>query len=71
QLKQDNDLKTIPIVVLTTSSNPKDIEICYKCGVNGYMQKPIGIEKLQKTVESFVEHWLEVTVLPDNSLLGS
>ena len=68
QVKQDDDLKTIPIVVLTTSSNPKDIKTCYQFGVNAYMQKPIGIEKLQKTIETFVENWLEVTILPDSSL---
>jgi len=36
QIKKDEDLKTIPVVVFTTSSNPKDIEVCYRYGVNGY-----------------------------------
>ncbi|MBD1848540.1 response regulator [Cyanobacteria bacterium FACHB-502] len=36
QLKQDQSVKEIPIVVFTTSSNPKDIEFCYQNGANGY-----------------------------------
>ncbi len=43
QIKQDPNLKSIPIVVFTTSSNPKDIEICYQYCVASYILKPIDI----------------------------
>jgi CheY-like chemotaxis protein len=70
QLKQDQNLKTIPIVVFTTSSNPKDIKFCYQNGANGYLIKPVDSEELEKTVQTFVEYWLESNVLPEPTGLG-
>lgn len=65
QLKQDNALKTIPVVVFTTSSNPKDIEVCYQYGVNGYIVKPIDVNKLRRTLQIFIDYWFEAVILPD------
>lgn len=65
QIKQDNELKIIPVVVLTTSSNPRDIEVCYQYGVNGYILKPIDIKKLMKTTQVIIDYWFEVVILPD------
>lgn len=64
EVKQHEDLKTIPILVFTTSSNPKDIEICYEKGVNGYIIKPIDIQKLTRTIQLIVEYWFEAITLP-------
>jgi CheY-like chemotaxis protein len=68
QIKQDNSLKSIPVVVFTTSSNPKDIEACYGYGVNGYILKPININKLMRTFQIFIDYWFEAVVLPDISV---
>ena len=65
QIKQDEDLKTIPVVVFTTSSNPKDIDICYRYGVNGYIIKPIDFTKLKKTLQILIDYWFEAVVLPE------
>lgn len=65
EIKQDEQLKSIPIIVFTTSSNPKDIEVCYRYGVNSYMIKPIDIEKLKRTIEVFISYWFEVIVFPE------
>ena len=65
QIKKDEELKTIPVVVFTTSSNPKDIEVCYRYGVNGYIVKPIDIKKLMKTLQVFIDYWFESVILPD------
>lgn len=65
QIKQDNTLKTIPVIVFTTSSNPKDIDACYQYGANGYIIKPIDVKKLVKAIQTFVDYWFEVTTLPD------
>lgn len=65
QIKKDEELKTIPVVVFTTSSNPKDIEVCYRYGVNGYIVKPIDIKKLMKTLQVFIDYWFEFVILPD------
>jgi CheY-like chemotaxis protein len=64
QLKQDQDLKQIPIVVFTTSSNPKDVEFCYQKGANGYLIKPVDSQELEKTVYAFARYWLEANSPP-------
>jgi CheY-like chemotaxis protein len=64
QLKQDQTLKEIPIVVFTTSSNPRDIEFCYQNGANGYLIKPVDSEELERTVQAFVDYWLQTNIPP-------
>jgi CheY-like chemotaxis protein len=64
QIKQDTNLKTIPVVIFTTSSNPKDVEICYQRGVNGYLIKPIDVVQLKRTVQLFFEYWFGISLLP-------
>lgn len=65
RIKQDEKLKTIPVVVFTTSNNPKDIEECYQYGVNSYIVKPINFAQLKRDVQMLVDYWFEVTTLPD------
>jgi CheY-like chemotaxis protein len=65
QIKQDNTLKSIPVVVFTTSSNPRDIEACYQYGVNGYIIKPIDVNELRRAIQVFIDYWFEVSTLPD------
>ena len=67
QIKQDEQLKTIPVVVMTTSSNPRDIEDCYRSGVNSYMLKPTNIEQLKASIQLFIDYWYKVVVLPTKS----
>lgn len=57
-------LKTIPIVVLTTSSNPKDIQTCYESGVNSYLVKPMKIDQLRYLVRVLLDYWFKVAILP-------
>ena len=64
QIKQDRNLRTIPVVIFTTSSNPTDIETCYQRGVNGYIVKPIDTRKLISTIKLFMSYWFEVSTLP-------
>jgi CheY-like chemotaxis protein len=65
QVKQDDNLKTIPIVVFTTSNNPRDIEVCYRYGANSYIVKPIDFAQLRRNVQALVDYWYEVTLLPE------
>lgn len=65
-LKQSQTLKTIPVVVLSTSSNPKDIAACYQSGVNSYMLKPMNIDVLKDSVQILLDYWFKITVLPDS-----
>jgi len=59
-----DELKTIPVVVFTTSSNPKDIEVCYRYERNGYIVKPIDI-KIDENAQVFIDYWFESVILPD------
>lgn len=63
-IKQSKTLKTIPVVVLSTSSNPKDIEACYQSGVNSYLLKPMNINELRDSVRMMLDYWFKATVLP-------
>jgi len=62
-VKQDSDLKVIPIVVLTTSSSERDIEVCYKTGANSYIQKPVDLNGFVQTVGRLKDYWFETVVL--------
>lgn len=64
QIKQDEKLKTIPVVVMTTSSNPKDIDECYRAGANSYILKPTNIGQLKASIQLFVQYWFTVSVPP-------
>jgi CheY-like chemotaxis protein len=64
ELKQDKHLKTIPVVIFTTSSNPKDVEGCYQYGVNGYLIKPMDTQRLRQLVKIFLDYWFEAVTLP-------
>lgn len=64
RIKQEGTLKTIPVVVLTTSNNPQDVEDCYQYGVNSYIVKPINFAKLKQDIQTIVDYWFEVTTLP-------
>jgi CheY-like chemotaxis protein len=68
QLKQDEQLKMIPVVVLTTSSNPRDVESCYRSGVNSYMIKPTDIQQLRTSIQLFIDYWFKAAVTPEESL---
>ncbi|MEG3435711.1 response regulator [Pannus brasiliensis CCIBt3594] len=68
EIKRDQELKKLPVVVLTTSSSPKDVQTCYSYGVNSYLIKPIGVEELKSTIRAFLNYWFAAVVLPDADL---
>jgi CheY-like chemotaxis protein len=63
-LEQTANLKPIPVVVLTTSANPKDIETCYRFGANSYLLKPMKIEELHNLMKMTLDYWFKATTLP-------
>jgi CheY-like chemotaxis protein len=64
QIKGDKQLKSIPIVVLTSSERDKDIEEAYKRGCNSYIVKPVNFENFIKTVVEIKEYWLSISRVP-------
>lgn len=70
RIKQDADLRRIPVVVLTTSSQEEDILKSYDLGVNSYVTKPVRMEGFVKAVRDLEHYWFDLVVLPNNSDLG-
>lgn len=68
QIKQDDNLKSVPIVIFTTSNNPKDIEACYRQGVNSYIIKPMDFSLLKRSIQTLLDYWFEIVRLPISSL---
>ncbi|WNM18874.1 response regulator [Flavobacterium capsici] len=56
-LKNDKILKYIPVVILTTSSNDKDIQELYKIGIAGYFVKPLKYEDYVLKVRKVLDYW--------------
>ena len=62
-IKADTSLKKIPLVVLTTSANPKDIVFCYQAGANAYHVKPVRYDHYQLLIRSLLHYWLDTATL--------
>lgn len=63
-IKKDNVLKTIPVIVLTSSDRVKDINDAYQLGCNSYIVKPVDFEKFIKAVLEITEYWLVICKIP-------
>jgi CheY-like chemotaxis protein len=64
EIKEDPTLKTIPVVVLTTSSSEADVLRSYQLHANCYITKPVGLEGFLTVVKSIDSFWLSVVRLP-------
>ncbi|CAA7614650.1 response regulator [Magnetospirillum sp. UT-4] len=63
-LKADEVLATIPVVMLTTSRNDKDIQASYDFGAAGYVTKPVDLESFVSAVHSIQEYWFGLVATP-------
>ena len=63
-IKSDEDLKKIPVVILTTSQADEDILRAYGLHANAYMTKPVGFEEFVKVVKGINEYWFALVELP-------
>jgi len=57
KIKKDKNLKTIPVVVLTSSKEDKDLTECYQKGVNSYIVKPVDFSEFMSTVTDIGMYW--------------
>lgn len=63
-IKGDPALCLIPVVVLTTSSDPADVEECYRSGANSYVTKPVDVPSFLHVVGRLGDYWLNTVELP-------
>ena len=64
EVKADESLKHIPVVILTTSQAERDIAESYRLQANAYVTKPVDLEQFLKVVQTIEEFWLEIVRLP-------
>jgi chemotaxis family two-component system response regulator Rcp1 len=64
EIKQDADLKRIPVCILTSSTAEKDILQAYNNHANCYMTKPMNLEQFMDAIRSIKDFWLLVVKLP-------
>lgn len=67
EMKQDARLRTIPVVVLTTSEAENDIVRSYELHANCYITKPVGLEQFIAIVREIESFWLAVVTLPNRN----
>ncbi len=63
-VKADKALKHIPVVVLTTSADTKDVEDCYELGASTYIQKPVDFKGLAEAIRTMNDYWFGIALLP-------
>ncbi|WNM56495.1 response regulator [Candidatus Nitrospira allomarina] len=64
EIKQDPQLKLIPIIVLSTSADERDIQDCYAMGANSYVPKPLNFEGFLQAMTRLKDFWFEVVIIP-------
>ena len=64
EIKADEALRSIPVVVLTTSKAEEDVARTYHLGVNSFITKPVTFDGLVVAMEAFSRYWLEIVELP-------
>ena len=65
EMKADVDLKRIPVVILTVSSDEADVRKSYNSHANCYITKPLDLMQFVKVVRSIEDFWLTIVRLPD------
>lgn len=68
EIKNDENLKRIPIVILTTSQAEEDIFKTYNLHANCYVTKPVNLDQFVKIVNSINDFWFEIVTLPSEEM---
>ena len=66
EIKGDDSLKRIPVVILTTSEDEQDVLESYNLHANCYIVKPLDLDRFITVVKSIEDFWLRIVVLPKN-----
>jgi two-component system response regulator len=66
RLRSDERTKHVPVVVLTSSMEQRDIVACYDDGANSYIRKPVDFEEFLKAVNQLGMYWLLMNVVPED-----
>lgn len=64
EIRSDASLAALPLVVLTASANPRDLQYCYREGANAYHVKPVDHAAHLRVLQQIFAYWLGSVVLP-------
>jgi CheY-like chemotaxis protein len=64
-IKQNESMRSIPVIVLTTSSSDKDIQTAYGLYANAYIKKPVDLDEFEHVVKTIEQFWLKLAFLPE------
>jgi len=67
-IKDDKNLKVIPVIILTSSREDRDLEYCYKFGVNAYVVKPVDFSQFVESVKQIGAFWAIINEPPPGSV---
>lgn len=65
-IKSEESLRSIPVVILTTSADERDIEYCYDIGASTYIQKPVDFNRLVDAAARMRDYWFGIALLPSS-----
>jgi two-component system, response regulator len=71
EIKAKPETRAIPVVVMTSSGEDRDVVESYKLGVNSYVQKPVDFEQFRQTIKTLGLYWLVVNRLPPGETFGA
>jgi two-component system, response regulator len=71
EIKADTRTKAIPVILLTSSKEERDVAMSYKLGVNSYIQKPVNFTEFQDVVKQLGMYWLLVNSKPPAAAFSS
>ena len=63
-IKENPDLRMIPVLVLSTSGNPNEVLMAYQLHANSYIQKPVDLNQFLRVMGAFENFWLHLAVFP-------
>jgi CheY-like chemotaxis protein len=63
-IRADESLKTLPVVMLTTSNDERDVQMAYRMGANSYVQKPVDLDGFMAAIKRLKDFWFELVIVP-------
>lgn len=66
-IRSNDLLKTLPVIILSNSSSPTDVNAAYGSFCNAYVRKPVGFEKILDAIETIRKFWMELAIVAENS----
>lgn len=64
ELRRSHSPPAIPVIMLSTSNNPNDVNDCYSLGVAGYLVKPLSLDLYVEKLRDLIHYWFNVVTLP-------